>query len=157
MSARKTLLDKRVIQWSVILYIALMVPMSLLHEAGHALVCSSEGFGYRLWLDGAGGHTLCSGIPTDTPAYGAIGGAFGVLGSGAIVALWVFKRHPAILAVGLAYGIDQAAKLFLEGFFTGAYAYGTLDIPLTALQVVSWIGITLYLARRSVAVATARG
>jgi hypothetical protein len=157
MPAQRVLLDRRVIQWSVILYIALLMPMSLLHEAGHALICSSEGFGYRLWLDGTGGHTLCAGIPADSTAYGAIGGAFGVLASAAIIASWVFKRHPAILAVGLGYAIDQAGKLFLEGFFTGTYASGALDLPLTALQVVSWIGITLYLARRSVAVATARG
>lgn len=158
MSVQRTLLDRRVIQWSVILYISLLMPMSLLHEAGHALVCSSEGFGYRLWLDGTGGHTLCSGIPADSTAYGTIGGAFGVLASAAIIAFWAFaRRHMAILAVGLAYAIDQAAKMFLEGFFTGAYASGLLDLPLTALQVVSWIGITLYLARRSVAVATARG
>ncbi len=155
--AKRVLLDRRVIQWSVLLYIALLVPMSLLHEAGHALACSSAGFGYSLWLDGTGGHTLCSGVPADAITSGAMGGIFGLTGGTAIIAFWFFaKRHPAILAVGLAYSIDQGAKIFLEGFFARIYASGAADLSLTALQLVSWIGLTLYLARRPVAVATAR-
>jgi hypothetical protein len=143
-------LNRGVIRWSVILYIALLVPVSLLHETGHALVCSASGFSYSLWIDGTGGHTVCAGAPGNPVEYGAMGGAFGLLGSAAIVGFWAAAkrtRHPAVLVVGLAYAVDQAAKLVLEGFFTSLYASGATDLFLTALQLVSWIGLTIYFAR----------
>ena len=147
--AQKTRFDRGVIQWSVILYIALLLPISLLHESGHASVCSAEGFGYSLWLDGMGGHTLCAGVPANSIAYGAMGGIFGILGSGAIIAFWALvKRRPAILVVGLAFAADQFAKMILEGFFIRAYASGATDLFLTALQLVSWLGLTFYFAKR---------
>lgn len=144
-----TRLDRRVIRWSVILYIALIVPISLLHESGHALVCSASGFGYSMWIDGTGGHTVCDAVPRNSVAYGAMGGIFGLLGSFTMIGLWAAtkKKHPALLVVGLAYAVDQTAKLVLEGFFVRLSASGATDVFLTALQLASWIGITLYFAR----------
>jgi hypothetical protein len=151
LDSKRTYLDRRVIQWSVILYIALLMPISLLHETGHAVVCSSEGFGYSLWLDWTGGHTLCSGIPASGIEYGVMGGVFGLLGSTVIIALWALvrraRRHPAMLVVGLAYFVDQGVKTILEGFFTVLYTSGATDVLLTILQVASWIGLTIYFAR----------
>lgn len=141
-------LDQGVIRWSVILYIVLLLPVSLLHESGHALVCSASGFSYSLWLDGRGGHTLCNGVPQDAIRYGAMGGLFGMAGAGAMLAVWAAKRHPAILVVALAYMVDQAAKLVLEGLFTRLYVTGSTDLFLTILQLASWIGFMLYFARR---------
>ena len=141
-------LDRSVIRWSVILYVALLLPFSLLHESGHALVCSSSGFSYSLWLDGRGGHTLCNGVPQEAITYGAMGGIFGMAGAGAMLGVRAAKRHPALLVVGLAYMVDQAAKLILEGFFTRLYVSGSMDLFITALQLASWIGFMLYFARR---------
>lgn len=156
-ASRRTHLDRLVIQWSVILYIALLMPISLLHEAGHALVCSSEGFGYSLWLDWTGGHTLCSGTPANATEYGIMGGVFGLLGSTAIIASWALveraRRHPVMLVVGLAYFVDQGAKTILEGFLTVLYTSGGTDVLLTILQLTSWIGLTIYFARIPVAIA----
>jgi len=47
------------------------------------------------------------------------------------------------LAVGLAYLVDQAAKIILEGIYTPAYASGVIDGYITALQVASWLGFML--------------
>lgn len=141
-------LDRGVIRWSVILYIALLLPVSLLHEAGHAYICSASGYSYSLWLDARGGHIICSGVPADGITYGAMGGVFGMAGSWAMIAIWTAKRHPAILVVGLAYMVDQAAKMVLEGFFTPLYISGATDLFITALQLASWIGFMLYFAKR---------
>lgn len=143
-----TRLDRRVIRWSVILYIALLLPVSLLHESGHALICSASGYSYSLWLDGRGGHILCSGVPLDSVTYGAMGGVFGIIGALAMMAVWVAKRHPAILVVALAYMVDQAAKLVLEAFFARLYVSGATDLFVTTLQITSWIGFMMYFARR---------
>ncbi|MEW6605016.1 MAG: hypothetical protein AB1351_10090 [Thermoproteota archaeon] len=141
-------LSRQVILWSVILYFALSIPISLIHELGHVLVCTSSGFDYAIWIDVTGGHMVCSGRPADTFAYNAMGGVLGVVGSISIMAVWLFaKRHYAILAVGLAYFVDQSAKVILEGIYTPVYASGEIDAYITALQVASWLGFMIYFAR----------
>jgi hypothetical protein len=78
-----------------------------------------------------------------------MGGIFGMLGSATIIGSWIFvRKHPAILVVGLAYAVDQMAKMILEGFFITVYASGAADLLLTALQLTSWLGLTLYFAKR---------
>ena len=119
-----------------------------MHESGHVYVCAAGGFDYRIWLDATGGHMVCFGSPGDSPLDNAMGGIFGLAGSAAIVGFWLFvKRHYAILAVGLAYAVDQAAKIILEGLFTRVYLSGALDLYITALQIASWVGFMLYFAR----------
>lgn len=141
-------LSRRVVIWSVILYFALGTPLSLVHELGHVYVCTSGGFDYQIWIDITGGHMVCSGRPADIFAYNAMGGIFGVIGSAGIIAAWFFaKKHYAILAVGLAYLVDQSVKIILEGIYTPVYASGAIDAYITALQVASWIGFMLYFAR----------
>lgn len=141
-------LSRRVVIWAVILYLALGIPVSLVHELGHVYVCTSSGFDYQIWIDITGGHMVCSGRPADSFAYNAMGGIFGVIGSAGIIAAWLFaKKHYAILAVGLAYLVDQSAKIILEGIYTPVYASGAIDGYITALQVASWIGFMLCFAR----------
>jgi hypothetical protein len=141
-------LSRQVIIWSVVLYFALSIPVSLIHELGHVFVCTSSGFDYTIWIDVTGGHMICSGRPEGGFAYNAMGGVFGVIGSAGIIAAWLFaKKHYAILAVGLAYLVDQSAKIVLEGVYTRIYESGAIDGYITALQIVSWIGLMLYFAR----------
>jgi len=141
-------LSRKIIIWSVVLYFVLSIPLSLLHEVGHVSVCAASGFDFRIWVDATGGHMLCSGRPHDRLAYNAMGGIFGATGSAAILGFWVFaKRQYAILVVGLAYMVDQIAKIILEGFYTRIYESGGTDAYITALQVISWLGFMLYFAR----------
>ncbi|AFU57384.1 hypothetical protein Ngar_c04370 [Candidatus Nitrososphaera gargensis Ga9.2] len=141
--------SRQVVVWSVVLYFALGIPISLLHEAGHAYVCSASGFDYQIWVDATGGHMICFGRVQDSFVYNAMGGVFGLAGSVAIITAWLLlaKRHYAILAVGLAYSADQAAKIILEGLYASVYESGAIDGYITAMQVVSWIGFMLYFAR----------
>lgn len=141
-------LSRQVILWSVLLYFVLSIPISLIHELGHVIVCTSSGFDYAIWIDVTGGHMVCFGRPVDSFAYNAMGGILGVVGSVGIMAAWLFaRRHYAILSVGLAYFVDQSAKVILEGIFTPIYASGTIDVYITALQVTSWLGFMIYFAR----------
>jgi len=141
-------LSRSIIIWSVVLYFALSIPVSALHEMGHAYVCAATGFEYQIWVDATGGHTLCSGGVRGNFVYNAMGGVFGLAGSAAVITIWVLaKRHYAILAVGLAYFVDQSAKIILEGYFMRIYESGAIDAYITALQVISWLGFMLYFAR----------
>lgn len=142
-------LDRRVILLSVALYIGLGVPMSLLHETGHVYVCASNSFDYRVWVDFTGGHMLCFGRLEEVFVYNAMGGLFGLAGSAALVVAYFVVRYYAFLAVGLAYAVDQGAKILLEGMYGSLYNSGAIDVYITALQVVSWFGFMLYFARKS--------
>ena len=144
-------LDRRVILLSVALYIALGIPISLLHETGHVYICETNGYHYRVWIDFTGGHMLCFGNLADSFVYNAMGGLFGLAGSAVLVIAYFAKRHYALLVVGLAYAVDQGAKILLEGLYARVYNSGAIDLPITALQVASWIGFMLYFANRSYA------
>ena len=135
--------------FSVALYIGLGILMSLLHETGHVFVCASSGHDYRVWVDFTGGHMLCFGQLEDSFVYHAMGGLFGLAGSAALVITYFATGRYAFLAVGLAYAIDQGAKIFLEGIYTRAYISGALDLPITVLQVAAWLGFMLYFAKKS--------
>ncbi len=142
--------NRRAIILSVIFYIALSIPMSLFHEFGHVAVCAANGLDYRIWVDARGGYTICldGGNIANTPLYNMFGGIFGLVGSSAIIEAWIIiKRHIWILAVGLAYIVDQFAKMILEGFMTAAYTSGRIDGYVIAIQLAAWIGFTLYFAR----------
>lgn len=139
----------KTIRLAVILYIALLIPVTVFHELGHGLVCASTGNSYRIWIDFTGGHEQCSSAPTMLLfSYSVMGGIFGLIASGAIMLAGVAaKRHPAVLAVGLAFAVDQVMKVVLEGFFTRSYLFHRFDALITAVQIVSWIGFMLYFAR----------
>src|SRR5437868_4165839 len=141
-------LSRNIIIWSVVLYFALSIPVSLFHELGHVIVCAAHGYDYTISVDARGGHSICYGSPRNNLMYNAMGGVFGTIASAAVVAVWTFgKRHYAILAVGLAYMVDQFAKIILEGFYIRLYLSGALDGYITSLQIVSWLGFMLYFAR----------
>lgn len=141
--------DRRVILLSVALYIGLGIPMSLLHETGHVYVCATNGYDYRVWVDFTGGHMLCFGSVENNFVYNAMGGLFGLAGSAALIIAYFAKRHYALLAVGLAYAVDQGAKILLEGMYPSIYNSGAIDLYITVLQVASWLGFMFYFARKS--------
>lgn len=147
----KRKLDRRIIILSVVLYLALSIPISVLHELGHVVVCSASGYEYQIWVDASGGHTVCSGNSSVLAPYNTFGGIFGLIGSGAIIGVWLLttRKHAWILVVGLAYLVDQTGKVVLEGFMMAAYSAGRFDGYVTALQLTSWIGLTLYFAART--------
>jgi hypothetical protein len=92
---------------------------------------------------------LCFGRLEDNFVYNAMGGLFGLAGSVALIIAYFAKRHYALLAVGLAYAVDQGAKILLEGLYSPIYNSGAIDIYITVLQVASWLGFMLYFANKS--------
>ena len=93
---------------------------------------------------------LCFGPVEQNFVYNAMGGLFGLAGSAALIIVWFFaKKHYALLAVGLAYAVDQGSKIFLEGLFTSLYNSGAIDLPITLLQLSSWFAFMLFFAHKS--------
>ena len=141
---------RRVIGYSYLLYIVVIVPVSLIHELGHTAVCSAGGYHFRIWLDFRGGHSICYGILGDNSVIAAMGGIFGLLASLGILAIWYFfsKRLTPLAVVGLALALDQGLKIILEVFLQRLYSAGMLDLLITILQIISVALFAIYFARK---------
>ena len=141
---------RRVIGYSYLLYIVLIVPVSLIHELGHTAVCSAGGYHFRIWLDFRGGHSICYGILGDNSVIAAMGGIFGLIASLGILAIWYFfsKRLTPLAVVGLALALDQGLKIILEVFLQRLYSAGMLDLLITILQIISVALFAIYFARK---------
>jgi hypothetical protein len=141
---------RRVIGYSYLLYIVVIVPVSLIHELGHTAVCSVDGYQFRIWLDFRGGHSMCYGILGDNSVIAAMGGIFGLLASLGILAIWYLfsKRFTPLAVVGLALALDQGLKIILEVFLQRLYSAGMFDLLITLLQIISVALFAIYFARK---------
>lgn len=140
---------RRIIGYSYLLYILLIIPVSLLHELGHVAICSANGYQFDMWLDLRGGHSLCYRLPGNELVMGAMGGIFGLLASLGILAFWHYfcKKAVAIAAVALALMLDQGIKILLEGFLPGLYSAGRFDLLITIVQIISVAVFAIYFTR----------
>ncbi|HEU4823371.1 MAG TPA: hypothetical protein VFS97_08110 [Nitrososphaeraceae archaeon] len=141
---------RRIIGYSYLIYVLLIIPISIFHEIGHIAVCSANGYQFSIWLDFRGGHSVCYGILGNNLLIGAMGGIFGLIASLGILAIWYcFSRRLVPLAVvGLAFALDQGLKIILEGFLPRLYLSGIFDISITLLQIVSVALFAIYFARK---------
>ncbi len=141
---------RRVIGYSYLLYIVVIVPVSLIHELGHTAICSAGGYHFRIWLDFRGGHSICYGILGDNSVIAAMGGIFGLIASLGILAIWYFfsKQLTPLAVVGLALALDQGLKIILEVFSQRLYSAGMFDLLITILQIISVALFAIYFARK---------
>lgn len=145
-----TMLDeyRRLIGYSYLLYIVLVIPVSLVHELGHTEVCVASGFQFHIWLDFRGGHSICDGISNNSFVIGIMGGIFGLVASLGILVIWYcfYRRFVALAVVALAFALDQGLKIFLEGFLPRLYLAGNFDFLITILQIISVALFAIYFA-----------
>jgi hypothetical protein len=141
---------RRIIGYSYLLYIVVIIPVSLFHELGHTAVCSASGYQFQIWLDFRGGHSICYGILGNNLIIAAMGGIFGVIASLGILAIWYyfFKRLVPLAVVGLALALDQGLKIILEVFLPKLYSAGMFDLLITILQIISVALFAIYFARK---------
>lgn len=146
-------LDDKVLSLSFVIYFALVIPVSSIHEMGHGLACQSvEGHSFQVFLTIRGMATQCldnSGNDSDLQGiqyfnFYMSGPALAAVVSAGVMVLGVFlkNRYPAkaflgiaIMSVGIAYIVDQGSKIILEGFLTEIYLGGQFDIGLMVLQI----------------------
>ena len=141
---------RRIIGYSYLLYIVVIIPVSLFHELGHTAVCSASGYQFQIWLDFRGGHSICYGILGNNLIIAAMGGIFGVIASLGILAIWYYfsKRFVPLAVVGLALALDQGLKIILEVFLPKLYSAGMFDLLITILQIMSVALFAIYFARK---------
>src|ERR671925_472679 len=140
---------RRIIGYSYLLYMVLIIPVSLFHELGHTAVCVASGFQFHIWLDFRGGHSICYGIFENNLVAGVMGGIFGLAASLGILGIWYYfsKRFVALAVVSLAFALDQGLKIILEGLLPRLYSAGTFDLFITILQIISVALFAIYFAK----------
>jgi hypothetical protein len=141
---------RRLIGYSYLIYVVLIIPVTVVHELGHTVVCSVSGYQFHIWIDFRGGHSICYGISSDNLVIGAMGGIFGLLGSLGVLTIWYLlsKRFLPLAVVGLALAVDQGLKIILEVFLPRLYSAGMFDLPITILQIISVALFALYFVRK---------
>jgi hypothetical protein len=141
---------RRIIGYSYLLYIVVIIPVSLFHELGHTVVCSASGYQFQIWLDLRGGHSICYGTFGNNLIISAMGGIFGLIASLGILAIWYYfsRRFVPLAVVGLALALDQGLKIILEVFLPKLYSAGMFDLPITILQIMSVALFAIYFARK---------
>jgi hypothetical protein len=127
----------RLLVYSLVMYAALALPLGLAHEAGHHWICLSAGYSSHIWFGIDGGHQTCGGSPDNTIMYYASGGMMGLAVSlmVAVSALYSLKYTAPLLIAALTYGVDNFAKIFLEGFMTNVYLSDLGGIVLAPFQI----------------------
>jgi hypothetical protein len=140
---------RRIIGYSYLLYVVLIIPVSLFHELGHAAVCSASGYTFSIWLDFRGGHSICYGVFNNTFLIGAMGGIFGLIAASVMFGVWYLSgKFAPIAVVGSAFALDQGLKVILETAVPRLYAAGAFDLSITVLQILSVALFAVYFAKR---------
>lgn len=81
--------ENRMVLTAVLVLLITFLPVGLVHEAGHIMVCTWSGFDYVITPDAKGIRLDCGGIPDNTLVYFAMGG---ILGTAASIALLIPRR-----------------------------------------------------------------
>ncbi len=71
--------EMKMLWLSLITIAVLSIPISLVHEAGHILICVSYGFDYLLTVSSIYFNTHCSNPPDSLALYWSFGGIFAII------------------------------------------------------------------------------
>lgn len=129
-----TMLDKRTVSLSIVLLIFLTLPATIVHEAGHALVCE-DNFDIDISLFGA--TTLCYNEVENMIFYQAFGG---VLASIVFISPLLFRKvrsYKWIVIPLVSLSIGHLINAIIEVMFNESYL--TEDIWAPIMGVISFI------------------
>jgi len=145
-------LDFKTFRNATILLAILIIPMSYIHETGHAIVCASQGNEFKIGLGVNGGSLVCLGQLENPVLFYAFGGIFA-----AIVALiplikfdWI-KKNRWVLIPSLSLAIAHGVNAIVEAGFNKWYLQHTTE-PLILLNGISFSAyflLLLYFGRKT--------
>ncbi len=134
----------RIVSLSVLLWIALMPIFSIVHEHGHALICSYNNMPYNMQIGILNGASVsCTGSFVDPTPFRLAGG-FLASGFALLSAIFVRKlvrtaKHSYAYIPLFTIGIVQFGQMIMEGFFNTFYLasnIATLIPTMTAFIVL---------------------
>ncbi len=135
---------------SVITILVLFFPTGFVHELGHILVCTSNGYDYVFSMGDLALNVHCSASPQPMLLYFALGGIFGMIAS---ISLFLSKKirsnHGIFIGVSVTV-FDHFLKSIFETFTHSAYMYNlNLSIYMSVLTVFFMLGLFIFFSKRA--------
>ncbi len=135
---------------SAVTIIILFFPTGFVHELGHILVCTSNGYDYVFSIGDLALNVRCSNTPQPILLYFALGGIFGMIAS---VSLFLSKRirtNPGIFIGVSVTAFDHFLKAIFETFAHSAYLSNpNLSIYMSVISVFFMLGLFMFFSKRA--------
>ncbi|MFN3653774.1 MAG: hypothetical protein ACK4TO_00410 [Candidatus Nitrosotenuis sp.] len=138
------------IVWSAIMTIGILFfPTGFIHEAGHILVCVSNGFDYTFNIGDLVFNVYCSDSPQPIELYWALGGVFGMIGSlSLLTSKWVRANKGVFIGV-VVTAFDHLQKAIFETTSHFSYLSNlTLLIFMGVLSLIILYGLLWHFGYR---------
>lgn len=148
---QKIVLDSKTVFWSIGFLTAFFIPVTYVHELGHAIVCSSEGLEYKIAVGINGGFTLCKGDLKNDFIYWMMGGTLATVVS--LIPLAFRKltlKNPSVLIASLSFATGNGFIAIVETVAHQSYIndsvmwYGVSAV----VNVVTFIVLVLKYAQK---------
>ena len=118
----KTKFDFGIMFKSAFLLVIMVFPLSYVHEFGHAMICSSEGFDFEITVDAMGGQMFCYGDVSNEILFKMMGGFLAMIVCVLPLVKWNWcKKHPYVLISCGVLGIGHGVNAIIETFASEIY------------------------------------
>ena len=152
---QKTILDNRIVFRSLALLVIFFIPVTYVHELGHAMVCSAEGHEYKIAVGVNGGYTICSENLQNVVLYRMMGGTLATV----VVILplvhwqWI-RKNPSVLIVSLSFATGNAFNAIIETLAYQSYMHDRMmwNVVASTLSAFIFIGFVFAFARNRITI-----
>lgn len=135
---------------SAVTIIILFFPTGFVHELGHILVCTSNGYDYAFSIGDLALNVHCSNTPQPILLYFALGGIFGMISS---MSLFLSKRvrsNPGIFIGVSVTAFDHFLKAIFETFTHSAYLSNpNISIYMSVITASFMFILLVFFSKRS--------
>ncbi len=120
MKTQNTIIDSNIFAKSTILMILLVIPFNVVHETGHAIVCSAEGKEFEMNILVDGSRLFCIGTMENQFLFYLFGGLFaGIIAF--IPLLSKLRNYKWIVIPCMSFGVGHIINAVIESVFTKWY------------------------------------
>jgi hypothetical protein len=135
---------------SSITILILFFPTGFVHELGHILVCTSNGYDYVFSMSNLALNVRCSASPQPILLYFAMGGIFGMIASLSLFLSKKVRSNPGIFIGVSVTAFDHFLKSIFETFTHSAYLSNpNLSIYMSVLSVFFMLGLYVFFSKRA--------
>ena len=135
---------------SAITILVLFFPTGFVHELGHILICTSNGYDYVFSIADLALNVHCSASPQPILLYFALGGIFGMIASVSLFLSKKVRSNPGIFIGVSVTAFDHFLKSIFETFTHSAYLSNpNLSIYMSVLSVFFMLGLFVFFSKRA--------
>ena len=135
---------------SAITILVLFFPTGMIHELGHILVCTSNGYDYVFSIADLALNVHCSASPQPLLLYFALGGIFGMIASVSLFLSKKIRSNPGIFIGVSVTAFDHFLKSIFETFAHSAYLSNpNLSVYMSVLVVFFMLGLYVFFSKRA--------